>query len=311
MLKKQGYEVVLDYGYSSFKIDIAIVDKENPNKFVCGVMLDGQNYLNEKTCKDREVLKSEVLQLNGWKVYKMFSRFYLENEEQENKDLLNFIKSNVDKEEIKEEKIDSFEYVEEVKSEIEVHEEFIEEENPYGFETYSHYDYEKYIETHEATTGTLDNLNEDLIEDVLKLQGVVHINDLSSQLAKAFMISDAKARNRVLKIIEDERFVRDRMFVYLHNCDTSIVRIVKEDNFKRPLDYIYHGEISACLLKVLSESIGLNTDGLVREVMKLYGYKVKTSKVNDFFVMHINRLLNDQLIYEEEGTLKVKEREVA
>ena len=311
MLKKQGYEVVLDYGYSSFKIDIAIIDKENPNKFVCGVMLDGQNYLNEKTCKDREVLKSEVLQLNGWKVYKMFSRFYLENEEQENKDLLNFIKSNVDKEEIKEEKIDSFEYVEEVKSEIEVHEEFIEEENPYGFETYSHYDYEKYIETHEATTGTLDNLNEDLIEDVLKLQGVVHINDLSSQLAKAFMISDAKARNRVLKIIEDERFVRDRMFVYLHNCDTSIVRIVKEDNFKRPLEYIYHGEVSACLLKVLSESIGLNTDGLVREVMKLYGYKVKTSKVNDFFVMHINRLLNDQLIYEEEGTLKVKEREVA
>ena len=150
-----------------------------------------------------------------------------------------------------------------------------------------------------------------MIEDVLKLQGVVHINDLSSQLAKAFMISDAKARNRVLKIIEDERFVRDRMFVYLHNCDTSIVRIVKEDNFKRPLEYIYHGEISACLLKVLSESIGLNTDGLVREVMKLYGYKVKTSKVNDFFVMHINRLLNDQLIYEEEGTLKVKEREVA
>ena len=151
----------------------------------------------------------------------------------------------------------------------------------------------------------------DLIEEVLQLQGVVHINDLSSQLAKAFMISDAKARNRVLKIIEDGRFVRDRMFVYLQDCNTSIVRIVKEENFKRPLEYIYPNEISSCLLKILSESIGLNSDGLVREAMKLFGYKVKTSKVNDFFVMHINRLLNDHLIYEEDDTLKIVEREVA
>ena len=45
--------------------------------------------------------------------------------------------------------------------------------------------------------------------------------------------------------------------------------------------------------------------------MKLFGYKVKTSKVNDFFVMHINRLLNDHLIYEEDDTLKIVEREVA
>ena len=308
MLHQNGYDVVLDYGYSSFKIDIAILDKNDSNKFICGVMLDGKYYLDEKTCKDREVLKGKVLQLNGWKVYKMFSRFYLENEEQENKDLLAFINSNIKKVN-DEEKENPSDYVDEV-VETSTQDEIVEEEvNPLGFDTYKQFDYEGYIESHEVVSGTLDNLNADLIVEGLKSQGVVHINDLTTQLAKVFMITEARARNRILKIIEDGRFMRDRMFIFLHDTDTSIVRIVKDSNFKRPLEYIYPNEISTCLLIMIENSIGLDKDSLVREVMKLYGYKAKTSKVNDFFMMHINRLINDGLVYEDDGMLKITNRE--
>ena len=70
-IKSCGFDVVLDYGYSSFKVDIAIIDKNNPNRFVGGILLDNQTYLEEKTCKDREILKKDILINNGWKILRV------------------------------------------------------------------------------------------------------------------------------------------------------------------------------------------------------------------------------------------------
>ncbi|WP_078349696.1 DUF3320 domain-containing protein [Mucilaginibacter pedocola] len=72
-LRKQGYEVHTQIGCSAYKIDLGIVDKENPSTYILGVLTDGQTYQNAKTSRDREIVQIDVLKMLGWNIHKIFS----------------------------------------------------------------------------------------------------------------------------------------------------------------------------------------------------------------------------------------------
>lgn len=72
-LRKQGYEVHTQIGCSAYKIDLGVVDKENPSSYILGVLTDGQNYQNAKTSRDREIVQVDVLKTLGWNIHKIFS----------------------------------------------------------------------------------------------------------------------------------------------------------------------------------------------------------------------------------------------
>ena len=296
-IKSCGYDVIIDYGYSTFKIDIAIIDKDNPNRFIGGILLDNQTYLEEKTCKDREILKKDVLINNGWKVLRVYSKFYIENEKEENKAIYKFIVGDK-KEEDNETIINLNDYVDEVSTSIET--------LNYGFDTFMPFDYSSYIDNNISIEGTLLSINDKLVNNILETLGVVHLNELIKQIADAFKVGEHRAKNRVLRIINDEKYVRDRMFIYLKGYNPNTVKKVVND-YKRNLEYVYPGEVKNCLLTILSNAIGLTRDGLIREAMIIFGIKNKSSRVNDFFNIHINRLLSDNEISEVDGMLAIKE----
>ena len=95
------------------------------------------------------------------------------------------------------------------------------------------------------------------------------------------------------------------MFIYLKGIDPNKVKKVSND-YKRNLEYIYPGEIRNCLLTILENSIGLTREGLIREAMIIFGQKSKSSRVTDFFDVHINRLITDNEITEIDGMLSIK-----
>lgn len=72
-LRKQGYEVHTHIGCSAYKIDIAIVDKDNKDRYLLGILTDGKNYYNARTSKDREITQVEVLNTLGWNIHKIWS----------------------------------------------------------------------------------------------------------------------------------------------------------------------------------------------------------------------------------------------
>ena len=297
-IKSLGFDVILDYGYSSFKIDIAVIDKNDPNRFVAGILLDNQIYLNEKTCKDREILKKEILTNNGWKILRVYSKFYIENEALENKTIYKFITGNKENA-ITEVNASLLDYADEIStSSIETID--------YGFDTFIPFDYSSYLDNNLSVEGTLFSINDQLVDDILQTVCVIHLNELIKQIADAFKVGESRAKNRVLRIINDGRYERDRMFIYLKGYDPSIVKKVTGD-YKRTLEYIHPAEVKNCLLTILSNAIGLTRDGLIREAMIIFGVRNKSSRVNDFFNVHINRLLGDNLISETDGTLAIKE----
>ncbi|HHW90600.1 MAG TPA: DUF4011 domain-containing protein [Clostridiales bacterium] len=73
ILKQRGYDGVINYGTSGYKINIAIKDPDNPEKFILGVMCDSVGYSKVKTVKDRELAPFNVLKKLGWNIMRVWS----------------------------------------------------------------------------------------------------------------------------------------------------------------------------------------------------------------------------------------------
>lgn len=71
-IEKLGYKVNCNIGCSEYKIDIGIVDPENPDSYLLGILADGENCKNSATSKDRFVLQPDVLAGLGWKIMRVW-----------------------------------------------------------------------------------------------------------------------------------------------------------------------------------------------------------------------------------------------
>nr|WP_307920514.1 hypothetical protein [Mycoplasmopsis bovis] len=59
-LTKRGWNVKRQIGYSDFKIDLAITEPYNENKFILGIECDGSSFNLSKTARDRDRLRQQI-----------------------------------------------------------------------------------------------------------------------------------------------------------------------------------------------------------------------------------------------------------
>ncbi|MCQ2247248.1 MAG: DUF4011 domain-containing protein [Bacteroidaceae bacterium] len=78
-LRKEGYEVHTNVGRSGFKIDIAVVDKDNPSRYAFGVRTDSLPYYHTPTARDREIVQPSILTTLGWNLKHVWTADWLEN----------------------------------------------------------------------------------------------------------------------------------------------------------------------------------------------------------------------------------------
>lgn len=83
VLQAHGYEVKPQVGCANYRIDLAIVDKENPGKYILAVECDGASYHSSVTARDRDWLRQKCLQDLGWKIYRIWSTDWFKNRSRE------------------------------------------------------------------------------------------------------------------------------------------------------------------------------------------------------------------------------------
>lgn len=81
-LRSLGYTVHTDIGCSGYKIDIGIVDPENPSSYRLGIICDGKNYKRTKTARDREIVQNNVLKALGWNIYRIWTMDWWEKSDE-------------------------------------------------------------------------------------------------------------------------------------------------------------------------------------------------------------------------------------
>ncbi|MBQ8323394.1 MAG: DUF4011 domain-containing protein [Clostridia bacterium] len=79
-LSSYGYECRYDVGVSGFKIDVAVVDPKNRQRFILAIMCDTPNRFS---VKDRNVLQIQTLKRNNWNVVRIFTVNYYNNPKRE------------------------------------------------------------------------------------------------------------------------------------------------------------------------------------------------------------------------------------
>ena len=75
--------VISQPGSSAYRIDLAVLDPENPERFLLGIECDGYMYSSAETVRDRDRLRQEQLEARGWKIIKIWSIDWYTNPEAE------------------------------------------------------------------------------------------------------------------------------------------------------------------------------------------------------------------------------------
>ncbi|MDE5567427.1 MAG: DUF3320 domain-containing protein, partial [Muribaculaceae bacterium] len=78
-LTARGYTVKTNVGCSGYKIDLGVVDPDNPDKYLLGILCDGYNYKTARTAHDRIVTQSSVLKMLGWNLHRVWSMDWWDN----------------------------------------------------------------------------------------------------------------------------------------------------------------------------------------------------------------------------------------
>jgi hypothetical protein len=88
VLEKEGYKIDLHIGTSGYRMDLAIVDPDQPDTYLLAVVCDGSGYRTGKTARDREVLRGQVLRQLGWSIHRVWAMDWLDNPEKEVKRII-------------------------------------------------------------------------------------------------------------------------------------------------------------------------------------------------------------------------------
>lgn len=72
-LRRKGWEVIPQIGVSRFRIDLGIVHPDHPGDYLVGVECDGATYHSAATARDRDKVRSVILQGLGWKLLRVWS----------------------------------------------------------------------------------------------------------------------------------------------------------------------------------------------------------------------------------------------
>jgi DNA polymerase III delta prime subunit len=65
-LEDEGYTVHANVGSAGFRVDLAVVDPDDPERYLLGVELDGPGYLDAPVARERDRLRRDVLEERGW-----------------------------------------------------------------------------------------------------------------------------------------------------------------------------------------------------------------------------------------------------
>lgn len=82
-LRNLGFQVRTQVGQSGFRIDLGVVDPEDPARFILGIECDGASYHSSVSARERDVYRQRFLEGRGWKIHRIWSTKWWENRQGE------------------------------------------------------------------------------------------------------------------------------------------------------------------------------------------------------------------------------------
>lgn len=82
-LTAKGLRIDTQVGCSGYRIDLAVRDPHQPDRYLLGIECDGRSYHSSKTARDRDRLRQAHLEGLGWNIHRIWSSDWFTNPELE------------------------------------------------------------------------------------------------------------------------------------------------------------------------------------------------------------------------------------
>jgi hypothetical protein len=304
-LSKAGHVVRNKVGSPGFYLDLAVLDPENPGRYILGLICDGKAYDSAASATDRDRLRTQVLELFGWNLYQVWSADWYRNPSRE----LNRLLAAIEQAKLVTETIDK----ESDSWNLELTRETVTESN---LITPEYQLAEIHIE-HIRPEFQLYTFNElgSWISEIVQTESPVHFDEVVKRITDAAGVAKLGSRIRytltqALQQAEDEGkvMVKDD-FLWAPEMQTPIVR----DRSKLPPAYkklilVAPEEIYGAILQVIGGAISITEQEAIPLIAKLLGFSRVTDEMRQQLSEAVGKTIQSGLITFEGINLKLSER---
>lgn len=320
-LRKEGYKVNTSIGSSKFKVDIGIVDPEDENNYILGIMCDGSNYVMSKTSRDRNILQPSVLKGLGWDIMNVWVIDWFDSNKKVKETIkarinkaLEEKKNPVPKEEIIETKpcppTDILESYERVEAEIPKDDNRIEYVE---FKPKRHYLSEEF---YNQVEGKNSQALVDALDKIIETEAPVSTDTIKSRLAQMYTFTKRTAK---FESAADGFILSQKQYPFTINDDMRFIwkvgqvpnelktYRVSEYQVIRTVKEICIQERLAGIVGVLKIQLGISRDDLARESAKLFGYTRLTPNISNAFTDAIDYGISTGRLVEKDGRINLCE----
>lgn len=91
-LNNKGYKCAYNIGSSGFKVPIGVIDPNDENKYILGILIDDKSFNTLNTVRDKVRLIPKTLKMKGWNIYRIWNVDYYGNKNLELEKLFNHLK---------------------------------------------------------------------------------------------------------------------------------------------------------------------------------------------------------------------------
>ncbi|AXV37617.1 MAG: hypothetical protein CIT01_05110 [Methanobacterium sp. BRmetb2] len=315
-LKGQGYEVDMQIGCAGFKIDLAVVDPDNPSNYLLGIECDGSMYNSSPVSRDRDRLREEILKRLGWNFHRIWATDWYRNRDESQKNLIKIIESYRNKEELplretldNKKDIDVFEDESKVIVEDKTAEEVVQG------------NIEDLVPVYEVCTGLGIDISGDLDENnlaqvtrglgqVVEVESPIHMEEVVRRLRTLWGLKRAGKKIKEVIATSAQLAEQDGQLTiidgFLFSNGKEVMVRCRRGDIKPKIDLISDLEIEKAIYMVIMNQFATDEDELIKKASRLLGFKSTRGNIAKRLKAVVEKLVREgKLIKNSEGLLDI------
>jgi very-short-patch-repair endonuclease len=294
-IKEEGLEVHQQVGCAGYRLDLAVVDPEDPDRYLLGIECDGAMYHSAPVARDRDRLRQQILEGLGWNIYRIWSTdWYRNREESINRLFMAIQEAREGKKKPEVELIEEETLVEEEAPPVQV-EVNLEDMIP-AYQLCNDLELSKDKPLHEKLPQEVAPA----MRRVVDTEGPIHVTELYKRIRSHWGLKRSGRRiketlDASLQLALDKGlFTSQDDFLFSPTGEVRVRR--RGENMPARIELISDEEIKRAVLLVIETQYATYPEELVTQVARLFGFKSTRQATRD----RVNHILRGYL---EQGEL--------
>lgn len=275
-LEAAGLQTQLHVGSSSNRVDVAVINPDRPGEYLFGVLCDGESYREVRSARDRDRLRPDILQVNGWRLTRAWAPDWARNRKEAEERLLSFSK------EVKSGKLGSWDKSEREtgfgdsavgqfeftgnRPTSEVADLKILSASKIGFNDYGFKIYREHVKGVEDSRVTLSAYLDDVLAHESPIAMTLFVKRVAEKLGLKRVTERAREKaDSYLASNKDNAYSKNGFVYSAHGTVTAKTKGI------RTAAQIAPEELDAGLINVAKMSLSITEDELIKETAKAFG----------------------------------------